>query len=315
MNAQVRLGAFVLLAIVITGLLSVKIGRMDFAEGDGVIVEALFDDVAGLEEKTAVRMAGVRVGNVESISLEGNRALVRMRLLPKVVLPASTRARLVSGGLVGEKFLSLSADPGDERPLPPGARIPTISSGGIGSLIEQAERVADDIHQLTGAGSTTIGKLSAILDENRSALKEAIRNLQLASRAANDKLPQALNAMQQASEELAELMHRHKHDLDRALKQLPKTVQAGHDFFASGRKTFTDADRLLEGNRENIYRMIFEMRKAAENLEALSDDLRRNPWKLTNKTREVPPSPRARQEKMEELMLSTGRMGLAPARK
>jgi len=57
------------------------------------------------------------------------------------------------------------------------------------------------------------------------------------------------------------------------------------------------------------------MRKAAENLDALSDDLRRNPWKLTNKTREVPPSPRARQEKMEELMLSTGRMGLAPSRR
>ncbi|MDQ6987347.1 MAG: MCE family protein, partial [Mariprofundaceae bacterium] len=67
--------------------------------------------------------------------------------------------------------------------------------------------------------------------------------------------------------------------------------------------------------RENIYRMIFEMRKAAENLDALSDDLRRNPWKLTNKTREVRPSPRARQEKMEELMLSTGRMGLAPSRR
>ena len=315
MNTQVRLGAFVLLAIVITGLLSVKIGRLDFAEGDGVIVEALFDDVAGLEEKTAVRMAGVRVGSVESIALEGNRALVRIRLLPKVVLPASTRARLVSGGLVGEKFLSLSARPNDTTPLPPGSRIPTVPSGGIGGLVEQAERVADDIHRLTGTGATAIGKLAAILDENRGALKETIRNLQRASRAANDNLPQALNAVQQASAELAALMRRHKRDLDRTLKQLPKTMQAGHDFFASGRKTFADADRLLEGNRENIYRMIFEMRKAAENLDALSDDLRRNPWKLTNKTREVPPSPRARQEKMEELMLSTGRMGLAPARK
>ncbi|MDQ6966744.1 MAG: MlaD family protein, partial [Mariprofundaceae bacterium] len=145
MNAQAKLGAFVLIAIILLGILSVKIGRMSFGSNNGLVVESLFDDVAGLEEQTAVRMAGVRVGSVESIGLEGNRALVRMRLIANVVLPASTHARLISGGLVGEKFLSLSADPGDNAPLPHGQRVPSTSAGGISSFLSQAGKIAEDI--------------------------------------------------------------------------------------------------------------------------------------------------------------------------
>ncbi|MDX8391249.1 MAG: MlaD family protein [Mariprofundaceae bacterium] len=315
MNAQARLGAFVLVALLAVGVLSAKIGRMDFTDNDGVFVESLFDDVAGLEEQTSVRMAGVRVGSVESIHLEDNRALVRMRLVANVVLPASTRARLVSGGLVGEKFLSLRANPGDNKPLPAGTRIPSTSAGGLSGFIVQAERIAKDVHVLTSESKTVINQLSLILGENRTPLQNTLQNMQTASQAAKDKLPPTLDSLHQASTDVAEIINKRKQDLHRSLQQLPKTIQAGEDFFASGKQTFDAANNLLAGNRENIYRMIFEMRKAAENLEALSDDLRRNPWKLLNKTREVPASPRARQEKMEELMLSTGRMGLAPAHK
>ncbi len=315
MNAQARLGAFVLVALIVAGVLSAKIGRMDFGSSSGIFVESLFDDVAGLEEQTAVRMAGVRVGSIESIHLEGNRALVRMRLIPNVILPASTRARLVSGGLVGEKFLSLSANPGDDKPLPPGTRIPSVSAGGLGGFIAQAGRMAEDMHNLTAQSGALIEQLSSMLNENRDALRNTMRNLEDASRAASDKLPPTLDSLHQTSGDIAAIVNKRKKDIERSLKQLPNTLQASKDFFNSGKQTFDDANRLLIGNRENIYRMIFEMRKAAENLDALSDDLRRNPWKLTNKTREVRPSPRATQEKMEELMLSTGRMGLAPPRR
>ena len=73
------------------------------------------------------------------------------------------------------------------------------------------------------------------------------------------------------------------------------------------------ADAMLVDNRENLYRMLFELRKASENLESLSDNLRRNPWKLLTKEPEVPPSPQARQQMMEQMLLTTGQMGVAPA--
>jgi len=315
MNPQARLGAFVLIAVILLGILSAKIGRMNFGSEHGLVVESVFDDVAGLEEQTAVRMAGVRVGSVESIALEGNRALVRMRLVPDIMLPVSTRARLISGGLVGEKFLSLSADPGDNSPLPHGQRIPSTSAGGISSFISQAGKIADDIHQISLEGQGVLQNISGMLDENRVPLKDTIAHLQSTSKSLDKQLPPTLEQMHQASSDIATVIARRKKDMDRSLRELPLAIDAGKRFFNHSDETMQKVSVLLDGNRENLYRMIFEMRRTAENLEAMSDDLRRNPWKLTNKTREVPPSPRAKQEKMEEMMLSTGRMGLAPARR
>jgi len=297
MNAQARLGAFVLIGLIALGLLSTRIGRIHIFSNDGETAEAVFDDVSGLDVQTPVRLAGVRVGNVASITLEGNRALVRMHLRSGIVLPASTRASLVGGGLVGEKFIALNADPNDKTPLPKGKRIPSVPSGGLDMLMAKTGRIADDIHQLTTAGKRAVNSLATILDENRGDLHSTLRNLSKVSDSMKRKLPGTLAGAQHA------------------FKRLPKAIDASKGFFGEGKKSFHDLDGLLVGNRENIYRMIFEFRKTAENMEALSDNLRRNPWKLMNKQKEVPPSPRAKQLKMEEMMLSTGQMGLAPARR
>ena len=297
MNAQARLGVFVLIGLLVLSLLSIRIGRIHMFSSGGTSVEAVFDDAAGLEEQTPVRMAGVKIGSVASITLEGNRALVGMRLKPDIVLPASTTASLVSGGLVGERFVALSANPNDTTPLSPGKRIPTVPHAGLHMLVAKAGSMADDIHQLTTVSKHAITTLAAVLDENRHDFRNTIRNLGDVSTSMKKKLPGTLA------------------DVQHAFKRLPRAVDASEGFFNEGKKSFHDLDGLLVGNRENIYRMIFEFRKAAENLEALSDDLRRNPWKLMNKQKEVPASKRARAEKMEEMMLSTGQMGLAPARR
>ena len=97
--------------------------------------------------------------------------------------------------------------------------------------------------------------------------------------------------------------------------ELPKTTQASRKFFAEGAKASEALNSTLIDNRENLYRTLFELRKTSENLESFSDDLRRNPWKLMAEKPEVKASKRAQQEKMEELLMTTGRMGLAPSHK
>ncbi len=296
MNAQARLGAFVLIGVLVLGLLSVRIGRIHLFGNNGTIVEALFNNVSGLADQTPVRMAGVRIGSVASIALEDNRALVRIHLKPGITLPASTRASLSGSGLMGEKFIALNANPNDTKPLPPGTRIPTIPSGNLNMLIARAGSTANDIHQLTTMGKHAINTLAVMLNENRKNFHNTLHNLSHVSGSMEKDLPNALNSAR------------------RAFNRLAQSAGAGKDFFNEGKKSFDNLDGLLVGNRENLYRMVFAFRKAAENLEALSDNLRRNPWKLMIRQKEVPPSPRAKQRKMEEMMLSTGQMGLAPSR-
>ncbi len=308
MNQQARLGAFVLIALVLFGFATTRIGDMVWIKEDVNVVETEFDDLMGLDIQSPVRMAGVKVGIVQEILLRNNRAVVRVALNPGIRLPASTYATIVGRGLVGEKNLALIAKPGDTDWLPEGAVIPSEPAGDINTFMAQASGITEDIRKLsslltemfsgenqTGSLKNLLAKtnqaveeLSAMIKENRADLHTTIHNLSETSEVLNKELPSTLKALSKVS------------------KDLPSTVAVGKDFFENSNAAIID-------NRENLYRMIFELRKAAENLEALSDDLKRNPWKLMNEKPEVPPSKRDREAKMEELLLTTGKMGASSA--
>lgn len=335
MNAQARLGAFVLIAVITLGVVSSRLGGYVWFGEENHTVETIFDDMLGLEVQSSVHMAGVKIGVVQAITLRDNRAVVTIALNPDVRLPASTRAMIVSRGMVGEKTLYLYARPGDTEWLPDGATIPSDPTMDISKFIASMSGVVDDIKNISASLRATFGtkegqaSLSALIDnankavlridtvlqENQADVRNTIHNLSETSNAIQKDLPSTLADLRQAMHDIRQFVSKHQKDLDRFAKALPEATKAGQAFFEKGEQAMQRVDDVVMDNRENLYRTLFELRKMSENLEALSDDLRRNPWKMTSKQPEVPPSPRAKQEKMEEMLLSTGQMGVAPARK
>ena len=73
-GAMVGLSLFMVAAVTLTWLVYVTL-RRDVA-GQTVPYAAVFSDVFGLREGDDVRMAGVRVGRVEKIELQGGLAKV-----------------------------------------------------------------------------------------------------------------------------------------------------------------------------------------------------------------------------------------------
>jgi len=113
-----------------------------------------------------------------------------------------------------------------------------------------------------------------------------------------------------STRDLAGMMKENRPALHQLMQTLPKTAKAGQTFFESGNIAMRDLHVLMLDNRENVYRTLFELRLASENLQAFSDDIRRNPWKLMKKAPEIKPDRRAKQRRMEEMLMMTGRMGL-----
>ncbi|RMG93073.1 MAG: MCE family protein [Zetaproteobacteria bacterium] len=291
MNAQARLGAFFLLSLVILSLFSIKIGRLQWFEEEGRIVEALFHDASGIAEQTPVLMAGVKVGAVSNITLENNEALVRMHIQPGIVLPRSTKAHIEGGGLIGEKYIALSATPGDTNPLE-GNRIPTDSTGNVSEILRKTSSIADNAHQVFDKIGKVADTLSTMLRENREDLHGSLEHIHLASK------------------EIQAVLTRHRNDLEQSLGELPKVMKASRRFFEEGMVAVQQLRGILTDNRENLYRALFEFRKTAENLEILTDDLRYNPWKLMIEKPEIKRDmDQHLREKQEEMILSTGRMG------
>ncbi|MFC8530040.1 MlaD family protein [Nocardia sp. NPDC057227] len=93
--------------------------------GDTEDYSAVFSDVSGLRVGDDVRMAGVRVGRVDGIELDGLRARVRFRVENDQTLYGNTKAAITYQNVIGQRYLGLAlAEFGDGSALRPGAEIP-----------------------------------------------------------------------------------------------------------------------------------------------------------------------------------------------
>lgn len=127
-SAAVKLTIFVVITTLTTGVLAMTISNMRFR--DTREYKAIFSDVTGLLENDDVRVAGVRVGQIEDIRLyDGDKAEVTFSLAKDGVfkpgLPSSTKAHIRYRNLMGQRYLALVDGPGRANDfLRPGGTIP-----------------------------------------------------------------------------------------------------------------------------------------------------------------------------------------------
>ena len=113
-NQELSVGLFVLAGLLCLGYLTIKLGKMEIFGGDGYTVTATFASVAGLRTGASVEMAGVPVGRVAAISLSPKTyfAKVELRINDGVALMDDSIASVKTSGLIGDKYISVSAGSG-----------------------------------------------------------------------------------------------------------------------------------------------------------------------------------------------------------
>jgi phospholipid/cholesterol/gamma-HCH transport system substrate-binding protein len=161
LNTEAKVGLLVLGGSIILLWMTFVVGKFEFGGNKGYVIEAVFDSVAGLDEKAAVRMAGVKIGTVEKVELDNSRAKVVMRIFPDVHVKRGVRAGVKTMGLLGEKFVEITppeggaaeaAPRGDAGYIQGGEQIQiTTSPSDVDKLISQLSGISDDIKQVTAS--------------------------------------------------------------------------------------------------------------------------------------------------------------------
>lgn len=129
------MGAVVLL--VAAGFLIFAYKSGNVASATGYKLYAQFDRVDGIGVGSDVRISGIKVGQIsnQNLDLESYLAKVYMTIDTAVKIPEDSSAEIVSDGLLGSKYLSITPG-GAEKLLNDGERIKyTQSSINIESLI------------------------------------------------------------------------------------------------------------------------------------------------------------------------------------
>ena len=119
----VRLLIFILVTTIATGFLVVTIGNISFAASKEY--KAVFSDATGVTKGDDVRVAGVKVGNVEDVEVvERTRALVTFKVAKDQQVTDSTDATIRYRNLVGQRYISVTQGVGDTSRLPAESTIP-----------------------------------------------------------------------------------------------------------------------------------------------------------------------------------------------
>jgi phospholipid/cholesterol/gamma-HCH transport system substrate-binding protein len=119
----VKFGIFAVVMAILTAFLFFIFGQ--YRTGSTTGYSAVFADVSRLKAGQSVRVAGIRVGTVNSVSLRPDKkVVVKFDADRNIVLTEGTRAAVRYLNLVGDRYLELIDGPGSTRHLPAGGQIP-----------------------------------------------------------------------------------------------------------------------------------------------------------------------------------------------
>ncbi|MGH7279135.1 MAG: outer membrane lipid asymmetry maintenance protein MlaD [Candidatus Rokuibacteriota bacterium] len=124
---NVAVGLFVVLGIVALGYLSINLGRVSVFGAGGYRINVDFPSIGGLKAGSTVEIAGVEIGQVESIGLADYQAHVVLRVRNDVKLQEDSIASIKTKGLIGEKYIRISPG-GSDKVIPPGGRLREVEA-------------------------------------------------------------------------------------------------------------------------------------------------------------------------------------------
>ncbi|WP_101946452.1 MCE family protein [Mycobacterium sp. 3519A] len=119
----IKFTIFGLVMVMLTAFLFFIFGQVRTGATNGY--SAVFTDASRLKAGDTVRVAGLRVGTVENVSLQPDRSvLVKFNADRHIVLTTATKAQVRYLNLVGDRYLELVDSPGSTKLLPVGSQIP-----------------------------------------------------------------------------------------------------------------------------------------------------------------------------------------------
>jgi phospholipid/cholesterol/gamma-HCH transport system substrate-binding protein len=93
-RVNVAVGLFLVVGVLALGYLSIKLGRVSLLGTTGYTVMVEFPSVGGLKAGSAVEIAGVEIGRVESIGLADYQARVVLRVKRDIKLQEDSFASI-----------------------------------------------------------------------------------------------------------------------------------------------------------------------------------------------------------------------------
>lgn len=225
--------------------------------GGGDVYSAAFSEAAGLKAGDDVRVAGIRVGEVEAVELAGDHVRVTFRLEDDAALGTDTAAEIKVKTLLGQMFLALESKGSGQ--LEAGSEIPLSRTQSPWDVVRVFEGIGDtaeriDTDQLSTA-LTTLADLTRNTPEEFKAALDGLSALSLNIAAKSDRIDQLLKnldrvttVLDERDQDLVQLMA----DADVLFRALVARREAVHNLLVATSELSVQLTALIEDSREDL---------------------------------------------------------------
>jgi phospholipid/cholesterol/gamma-HCH transport system substrate-binding protein len=195
MRREIKVGIFFTGALVILAGFIFVVGNLsNLFRRPGYPLIIRYETSLGLDKTAAVKMAGIKIGYVKDIQLEGRRSKVILSIYPRYEnkIPRGSKAVQSVQGLLGEKFVDIQPSMEDDFLRPGDELVPGPSSGmdqvtpmltSLGNDLQQVARnlkdmtnkeTRDNFAQAVKNLSSVTAEIQSFLEENRGKVGQTI---------------------------------------------------------------------------------------------------------------------------------------------
>ena len=124
-----------------------------------------FSDVSGLAQGAPVRIGGINAGRVTFIGFSSDISDKRVRVELKVDdrflerIREDSVASIETQGLLGDKYVGISAGSKEKNELPEGATLTSRDSADIGNLVSKAQTIVENVTKVSVSLADTFSQL------------------------------------------------------------------------------------------------------------------------------------------------------------
>ncbi len=246
MSSAAKVGIFMLVILAVLGYFVLKIEDVKIGRGAGTKkVTAVFDSVAGLDNKSSVRVAGVRVGKVKDVRLRPDgKAEVELEIDKDVQLHGNAFARIANLGLLGEKYVEIVPGSPNAPVIPEETHIVLRGTepASMDDVTNQVSAIATDVKAITESLRAAIGgpagqqRLNDIVENvrqitvqvrelvaaNRSNVDATVANARAITESLRVEIPRLAKSIEKTADDIGGTVGENRQDVKAVVENLRK---------------------------------------------------------------------------------------------
>jgi phospholipid/cholesterol/gamma-HCH transport system substrate-binding protein len=269
--SEIKVGIFVLAAIIGILAVSVVLNSFNFFKEQGIEVSFLLGNAGGIVPKSKVKYIGVQVGTVSSVDLIENGVRVLAVLKPEYsAIPDNIIVMVSQDGFIGERYLELilpKNEPVSSEYLKQGGHYSRYRAPqSMEDITEKVDQIADQVNEFTHS-------LNELFTSESSNIREIIKNLNETIKSLNS----IVNKNEEAINDIISNVKTVTDTLEAALGDKDKEISDMVDNFAAlsdNLKQFSeDLEAILSGEKDNLSQSIANIRDLTDKASVTIDNL------------------------------------------